>query len=198
MRDGRCKPAGPPASRSPGSWTRRSMTGAWPSWTRHRFANCPARSGSWRRSRNRAEDLDALVTCWLAGNHPQLLDTEAMTPRTRSMAGLTIVVTAAAVALSASPASAASPDVVVSQVYGGGGNSGATYTNDFVELYNRGTEPVDRPDLLHPGRKRGHRDEPPVARPRDQVRDGRLAAARRPPEDQRHRSTAGDQLAQGG
>ena len=59
------------------------------------------------------------------------------------MAGLTIVVTAAAVALSASPASAASPDVVVSQVYGGGGNSGATYTNDFVELYNRGTEPVD-------------------------------------------------------
>ena len=26
--------------------------------------------------------------------------------------------------------------VVVSQVYGGGGNSGATYTNDFVELFN--------------------------------------------------------------
>ena len=26
--------------------------------------------------------------------------------------------------------------VVISQVYGGGGNSGATYTNDFVELYN--------------------------------------------------------------
>jgi predicted extracellular nuclease len=25
---------------------------------------------------------------------------------------------------------------VISQVYGGGGNSGATYTNDFVELYN--------------------------------------------------------------
>lgn len=26
--------------------------------------------------------------------------------------------------------------VVISQVYGGGGNSGATYTNDFIELYN--------------------------------------------------------------
>jgi predicted extracellular nuclease len=26
--------------------------------------------------------------------------------------------------------------VVISQVYGGGGNSGASYTNDFVELYN--------------------------------------------------------------
>ena len=26
--------------------------------------------------------------------------------------------------------------VVISQVYGGGGNSGATYTNDFIELFN--------------------------------------------------------------
>ena len=34
-------------------------------------------------------------------------------------------------------------DVVISQVYGGGGNSGATYTNDFVELFNRGTTPVN-------------------------------------------------------
>jgi len=31
------------------------------------------------------------------------------------------------------------PLVVVSQVYGGGGNSGATYKNDFIELYSRGT-----------------------------------------------------------
>jgi endonuclease G len=28
------------------------------------------------------------------------------------------------------------PHVVISQLYGGGGNSGATYQNDFVELYN--------------------------------------------------------------
>jgi uncharacterized protein len=40
-------------------------------------------------------------------------------------------------------ADAASPNVVISQVYGGGGNSGATYTNDFVELFNRGTVAVD-------------------------------------------------------
>jgi len=26
--------------------------------------------------------------------------------------------------------------VVISEVYGGGGNTGATYTNDFIELYN--------------------------------------------------------------
>lgn len=33
--------------------------------------------------------------------------------------------------------------VVISQVYGGGGNSGAQFTNDFVELFNRGTAAVD-------------------------------------------------------
>ena len=36
-------------------------------------------------------------------------------------------------------AQAASPSIVISQVYGGGGNSGATYRQDFVELFNRGT-----------------------------------------------------------
>ncbi|HEX6872877.1 MAG TPA: lamin tail domain-containing protein, partial [Micromonosporaceae bacterium] len=37
---------------------------------------------------------------------------------------------------------AASPDIVISQVYGGGGNTGAPYTNDFIELYNRGASSV--------------------------------------------------------
>lgn len=32
--------------------------------------------------------------------------------------------------------------VVISQVYGAGGNSGATFNADFVELFNRGTTPV--------------------------------------------------------
>jgi hypothetical protein len=44
--------------------------------------------------------------------------------------------------LVAAGAAAAAGDVVVSQVYGGGGNSGATFKNDFIELYNRGTDPV--------------------------------------------------------
>ena len=29
--------------------------------------------------------------------------------------------------------------VVISQIYGGGGNTGATYQNDYIELFNRGT-----------------------------------------------------------
>jgi endonuclease G len=33
--------------------------------------------------------------------------------------------------------------VVISQLYGGGGNAGATYKNDYVQLYNRGTTAVD-------------------------------------------------------
>ena len=32
--------------------------------------------------------------------------------------------------------------LVVNEVYGGGGNSGATYTRDFVEIANRGSSPV--------------------------------------------------------
>jgi predicted extracellular nuclease len=32
--------------------------------------------------------------------------------------------------------------VVISQVYGGGGNSGATYTHDFIELFNGTSSPV--------------------------------------------------------
>ena len=40
------------------------------------------------------------------------------------------------------PTQAVSTDVVISQVYGGGGNSGGIYTNDFIELFNRGTTTV--------------------------------------------------------
>src|ERR1051325_7922569 len=37
---------------------------------------------------------------------------------------------------------AISTSVVISQVYGGGGNAGATYKNDFIELFNRSNSPV--------------------------------------------------------
>lgn len=35
-----------------------------------------------------------------------------------------------------------SSDVVISQIYGGGGNSGAQWQNDYVELFNRGASSV--------------------------------------------------------
>jgi hypothetical protein len=37
---------------------------------------------------------------------------------------------------------AVSDTVIISQIYGGGGNSGAQYKNDYIELFNRGTTPV--------------------------------------------------------
>jgi uncharacterized protein len=40
-------------------------------------------------------------------------------------------------------AAAQSDGIVISQVYGGGGNSGAFYTHDFIELFNRGTTTVN-------------------------------------------------------
>ncbi|MEP6569539.1 MAG: DNA/RNA non-specific endonuclease [Acidobacteriota bacterium] len=40
------------------------------------------------------------------------------------------------------PVQAVSSGVVISQVYGGGGNTGATLTNDFIEIFNRGSSPV--------------------------------------------------------
>jgi hypothetical protein len=38
---------------------------------------------------------------------------------------------------------AVSPNIVISQIYCGGGNSGATYTNDFIELFNLGPSTVN-------------------------------------------------------
>ncbi len=58
--------------------------------------------------------------------------------RARSWSGPRGVLLVAALA-AAAPADAG---VVISQVYGGGGNAGAPFRNDFVELFNRGTAPV--------------------------------------------------------
>src|SRR5438874_4151288 len=56
---------------------------------------------------------------------------------------LPIVIACAALLLAATGAQGASSDVVISQVYAGGGNAGASYTNDYVELLNRGSSTVD-------------------------------------------------------
>jgi Lamin Tail Domain len=56
---------------------------------------------------------------------------------------LVLVLLLTAPLLIAPAARGASPDMLLSQVYAGGGNSGATYTNDFVELFNRGNTAID-------------------------------------------------------
>ncbi|HWO62355.1 MAG TPA: lamin tail domain-containing protein, partial [Umezawaea sp.] len=47
-----------------------------------------------------------------------------------------------AVALPVTAIAAPSPDALIAEVYGGGGNSGATLTQDFVELANKGAAAV--------------------------------------------------------
>lgn len=49
----------------------------------------------------------------------------------------------ASVAAPCNPADPGMPKMVISQVYGGGGNSGGVYTHDFVELFNAGDAPAD-------------------------------------------------------
>ena len=49
------------------------------------------------------------------------------------------VVIGALLALVGSANAFAAGNLVISQVYGGGGNAGASYTHDFVEIFNRGT-----------------------------------------------------------
>ncbi|MEY9926764.1 putative extracellular nuclease [Catenulispora sp. GP43] len=63
--------------------------------------------------------------------------------RTRSLTAMAVSAsTVAAVLLLPSAHATVSTDVVVNEVYGGGGNSGATLKNDFIELRNDGSAPV--------------------------------------------------------
>src|SRR5678816_4441585 len=64
------------------------------------------------------------------------------TLRTRTTLGA-VFISLLALTLQAPPAHATgSPNLVISQVYGGGGNAGATYIRDFVEILNRGSSTV--------------------------------------------------------
>jgi hypothetical protein len=60
------------------------------------------------------------------------------------LVALVLVLLVVAGGVMAVPAArSASPDVVVSQVFAGGGNAGAPFANDFVEVFNRGSTAVD-------------------------------------------------------
>ncbi len=41
------------------------------------------------------------------------------------------------------PSPESSPQIVISQIFGGGGNSGAPFRNDFIEIFNRGSSAVN-------------------------------------------------------
>lgn len=56
--------------------------------------------------------------------------------------GLVAAVTCAAPRMRLAAQMSAGP-VVISQIYGGGGNASTILRNDFIELFNRGTSPVD-------------------------------------------------------
>jgi len=59
------------------------------------------------------------------------------------MSRFVFVATLLALVLVSGAAQASTSGVVVSELYGGGGNSGATFRNDYVELFNTGASPVD-------------------------------------------------------
>lgn len=68
--------------------------------------------------------------------------------QTNAAASYSVVVTNFAGAVTSAPAiltvnSGTAANLVISQIYGGGGNSGATYRNDYVELFNPGSLPVN-------------------------------------------------------
>lgn len=66
-----------------------------------------------------------------------------MKPSTRRpVLALVLAMVLAILPASTHPTGAVSTTIVISQVYGGGGNSGAVYTHDFVELFNLGSAPV--------------------------------------------------------
>jgi len=62
--------------------------------------------------------------------------------RWQALKALGCTLAAAGTMLALAGHAAAASNVVVSQVYGGGGNAGAQYQNDFIELFNRSTSPI--------------------------------------------------------
>ncbi|MEV6993231.1 lamin tail domain-containing protein [Streptomyces sp. NPDC093228] len=59
------------------------------------------------------------------------------------LVALPVGLTGSLIALPFTAQAAPSSDAAISEVYGGGGNSGASYTNDFIELGNGATAPFD-------------------------------------------------------
>src|SRR5712691_957201 len=147
---GRTTTASTPPSPPSGAWRCRSRescattaTGRWP-----RSSSSPAR-------RNGARSRAPADTCCFRGSlgrntqfpycHYPAVSDSAPHMNSKMFLSRRIAIATLAIAsfLVCTPAFAqGSPTLVISQVYGGGGNSGATYKNDFIEIFNRGTAAV--------------------------------------------------------
>ena len=69
-----------------------------------------------------------------------------MSTSRKSLGGAFAIALAAGTVSVVAPTASAAPDgsnVVINEVYGGGGNSGAKFNKDFVELYNPTDQPID-------------------------------------------------------
>jgi hypothetical protein len=81
-------------------------------------------------------------------NHPRAAKIQRPNRR-RPAAFVTAVALLALLAFTPGPPAAraqtlsGSPNLVISQIYTRGGEAGASYQKDFIEIFNRGTEPVD-------------------------------------------------------
>ncbi|MFU8827421.1 MAG: lamin tail domain-containing protein, partial [Brevefilum sp.] len=55
---------------------------------------------------------------------------------------LVFVFVFSALGVTPKPAQATPGSLVISQVYGGGGSTGSTFTHDFIEIFNAGGQPI--------------------------------------------------------
>lgn len=63
----------------------------------------------------------------------------ALRPHITLVAVLSLLAAKLSALAVAVPAGAATTDLALSRVYGGGGNGGAPLTNDYIEVFNRGS-----------------------------------------------------------
>lgn len=71
----------------------------------------------------------------ITGHTPGIAQINAQATEGETIVSATLTITVSA--------PSAVPLLVINQIYGGGSNSGATFQNDFVELFNRGASVVD-------------------------------------------------------
>jgi hypothetical protein len=115
-----------------------------------------------------AQNLTENITLGLSGTNANLfsLSTYSITPTSGSVSNVEVTVTyaplvagshSATITLSSAGATNVTrnltatatnpavpmPNVIITEVYGGGGNSGATLKNDFIELYNTTEESIN-------------------------------------------------------